>query len=80
MVQTTGRRPRGPKPKGDRWKIPAAIPPERKTELEAAAKAQGLPVCDYIGLLVARSQGWPDPAFIRSHDRDQEVLPLAESA
>lgn len=66
----------GPKPKPPRWQFTARVPVEHRPRLEQAASAAGLPVCDYVALVLANAHGWDEPTYISA----PEELPLERSA
>lgn len=69
-----GNKP-GPKPKGDRVPITARIPRDHHPRYEQQASDAGLPLCDYVALVMARAHGLPEPEYL-SRTRKQEALPL----
>lgn len=62
------RRLKGTKPgnpgKGERAAITVRVPREHKERYTAEAQRLGLPVSDYLSLLVARAHNLPDPAHL----------------
>lgn len=70
MEQSRGR-PR----KGNRIQISIKVPADQKALLEDAARAEGLPLTDYVATLIAQAKGWPPPAWLE-RDKAQEALPI----
>jgi len=74
------RRP-GTPPKGDRSAITVRVPRSHRSVYEQAAAQQGLPLSDYIGVLLARAHELQDPDYVhRGHHEDQEELRLVVGA
>lgn len=71
-----GRRP-GTVPKGDRSAITVRVPRTHRGVYEQQAADVGLPLSDYIGLLLARVHQLEDPEYVhRRRDLNQVQLPL----
>lgn len=66
---------RGRKPKGRRIQISAKVPADQKPLLEEAARVAGMPLCDYVAVVLAKHHGYEMPTYLDSH-RGQEELPL----
>lgn len=70
-----GRRP-GTPPKGDRSAITVRVPRTHRELYEQTASEEGLPLSDYIGLLLARAHGLDDPEYVH-RNRAQAELPIS---
>lgn len=66
---------RGRKPKGAREQISAKVPTEHKPLLELEAMKAGLPLCDYVAVVLAEAHGWPTPGYVNK-GAGQEELPI----
>ena len=56
---------RGRKPKGVRGPISAQVPVEHKGLYEDLAERMGIPLTDYVALVLARAHQLPDPDYIK---------------
>ena len=72
------RRKPGPKPKG-LAQITLRVPADHRPCYEAAARDAGLPLSDYIALVLAQAHELPEPAYLR-RNRDQGELPLTKAS
>jgi len=67
----------GPKPKGDRSPMHVRVPRTHREIYEQGAAKAGMPLGDYIALMLARAHQLDDPDYVhRQHDRAQVELPL----
>ena len=66
---------RGRKPKGVRVPISGKIPADLKPILDGAAEEAGLPLTDYVALVLAEYHGQPAPSYLEK-DKNQEALPM----
>lgn len=68
---------RGRKPKGNRVPISGKIPVTLKPILEDAADDMGLPLTDYVAIVLAEYHGQPEPTYVtKTETTDQEALPI----
>ncbi len=68
----------GTVPKGDRSAITVRVPRDHRGVYEQKATELGLPLSDYIGLLLARAHRLEDPEYVhRGRNLDQAQLPLS---
>jgi len=66
----------GRKPKGDRVSIGGKIPSSLKPILEDAADEMGLPLTDYLAVVLAEYHGQPAPTYLTTKQEAQEALPI----
>ena len=67
----------GRKPKGDRVAISGKIPATLKPILEEAAGDLGLPLTDYVAIVLAEYHNQPAPTYLKKNEtNDQEALPI----
>jgi hypothetical protein len=59
------RRKPGPKPRGIRGTISTRVPIDHKKLYEERAEAMGIPLSDYVGLVMARAHHLDDPHYIK---------------
>lgn len=50
--------------RGNRVRLPVQIPTDLKAALDKAAEDSGLPLTDYVTLVLGRRLGLPDPDYI----------------
>ena len=67
---------RGRKPKGQREAISAKVPTDHKPIYEEAADAAGIPLCDYVAVVMAKHHGLPAPTYLEVVDKRHPELPL----
>ncbi|PRY09894.1 hypothetical protein [Kineococcus rhizosphaerae] len=67
------RRKPGPKPRGVREPITARVPADHRKLYVEQAKAMGIPLTDYVALVMARAHHLADPAFIKLPSGDAPV-------
>lgn len=58
------RRKPGPKPRGDRGTVASRVPVDQKAFYEERAAEAGLPLSDYVAVLLAQAHGLPVPDYI----------------
>src|SRR5659263_188951 len=67
----------GRKPKGDRSPMHVRIPRNHRVLYEQAAATAGLPLSDYVAIVLARAHELDEPDYVqRERDRHQVELPL----
>lgn len=66
---------RGRRPKGDRAQILARVPKNHRELYEQRAAEEGLPLGDYVALVMAQAHELKEPEYIH-RDQNQEALPL----
>lgn len=76
MSGLSGRRKPGPVPKGDRSQFTIRVPADHRPVLEKAAKEAGLPLGDYVAVVLAAKHDLPIPAYV-NRDKGQEALPIS---
>jgi len=59
------RRKPGPKPRGIREPISARVPVDHKRLYEELAERMGIPLTDYVALVMARAHKLGDPDYIK---------------
>ncbi|RZK88261.1 MAG: hypothetical protein EOO66_18425 [Methylobacterium sp.] len=59
------RRKPGPKPRGIRGPISARVPVDHKRLYEELAEHMGIPLTDYVALVMARAHDLGDPDYIK---------------
>ena len=64
------RRKPGPKPRGVRGPISARVPVDHKKLYEERAEAMGIPLTDYVALVMARAHHLGDPDYIKLPSTD----------
>jgi hypothetical protein len=67
-----GRRKPGPQPKGDRSQITLRLPTDHRELYVVAARTAGLPLSDYLTLVLARAHHLPVPACVRTKGEPEE--------
>ena len=72
------RRGRPPKGGAPRAALIAKLPPQRAAELVRDAEAVGLPVTDYLALLICEQRGWEIPAYITEALTQASTQPATE--
>lgn len=72
------RRKPGPKPRGQA-QITLRVPAGHRPCYEAAARAAGLSLSDYLALVLAQAHELPEPDYLRTN-RAQEELPLTKAS
>lgn len=70
------RRKPGPAPKGHRDPFTVRVPTEHKPIYEQQARNAGLPLGDYVALVLAHAHQLPEPAYITASP-GQEALAIA---
>lgn len=73
---TVSKHTRGRKPKGDRVHLSGKIPTSLKPILEDAADEMGLPLTDYVAVVLAEYHGQPAPTYLKKNQEAQEALPI----
>jgi hypothetical protein len=66
---------RGRQPKGERAQILARVPKPHRHVYEQRAAEQGIPLGDYVALVLAQAHELAEPDYI-NRDRRQGELPL----
>jgi len=67
----------GRKPKGDRSPMHVRIPRNHRVLYEQAAATAGLPLSDYVAIVLARAHELDEPDYVqRERNRHQVELPL----
>lgn len=74
MATTTKR---GRKPKGQREQISAKVPSSHKPLLERAAAEHGMPLCDYVAVVLAEHHGLEIPSYLIPSDKEHPKLPIS---
>jgi hypothetical protein len=74
------RAKKGPKPKGDRVRMSAALPAEVMKELLTIAERDGQTLTDVLGRLLAERLGLPVPVYCLPKGADQTELPLTKAS
>jgi len=74
------RRKSGPKPKGDRFRVTAALPSEVVTIADEIAEREGVDRTAVLGRLLCERLGLPVPAYCRPPNSRQEELPLIQAS
>lgn len=66
MTPPAGTSRRGRRPKGGALRVPliAKLPTSQARALVRDAESKGLPITDYLALLICERQGWDVPAYI----------------
>lgn len=84
MAEEAPRRRGGRKPVASRRSQTVRLPVDHYAVYEHAAKAEGLPMGDYIARELARLHGFPVPEYILRRQRealalrsDQQELPIS---
>lgn len=72
---TVGKSNRGRKPKGSRVPISAKVPTDLMPILKAEAADKGMPLTDYVALVLAEAHGQPAPSYLEKN-KNQEALPI----
>ena len=67
---------RGRKPKGRRLPATVKFPEEHKHAYEQRAADLGIPLCDYVALVMAEHHGYEVPSYLDTH-KGQEALPIS---
>lgn len=70
------RAKRGRKPKGVREQIGVRVPVEQKALYEEAARAAGLPLGDYVAIILAQHHDLDLPSYLLEN-KNQEQLPIS---
>lgn len=71
-----GNRP-GPRAKGDRSPLHVRVPKVHRAVYEKAALAAGMPLGDYVAIMLARAHELDEPDYVhRNQDPNQVALPL----
>lgn len=76
-------RPRGksgPKPKGDRFRVTAALPTEVVSIADAIARTEGVDRTAVLGRLLCERLGLPVPKYCLPPTSNQEELPLTKAS
>ena len=72
-MSTLPRRP-GPKPKGDRAPFTGRFPAAHLDIYRARAAAAGMPLGDYLSVVLATAHGLDEPAYVHRNNRNQPEL------
>lgn len=75
-TQMSGRGRGGRKPKGNRAAISCRVPADQKPVLEEAARSAGMPLGDYVAVILARHHDLPIPNYLQPATKGQEELPI----
>jgi hypothetical protein len=67
----------GPEPKGDRTAYTLRAPRDHMDYYKAAAVAAGLPLGDYLALVLARSHDLEEPAYLHRPNNNQPDLGIS---
>lgn len=71
---------KGPKPKGNRVRMSAALPAEVMEEMLAIAERDRQTLTDVLGRLLAERLGLPVPAYCLPKRTDQTELPMTKAS
>ncbi|WP_203338640.1 hypothetical protein [Nocardioides limicola] len=66
----------GRKPKGNRAAISCRVPSDQKPLFEEAARAAGMPLGDYVAVILAEHHGFPVPEYLLPRNKGQAELPI----
>lgn len=66
----------GPKPKGVRRQFTLRVPDDQYEVYQGLAAEAGMPVSDYLAVMLARHHGLPDPEYVLRKRRGGDMLPL----
>lgn len=67
----------GRKPKGDREAISCRVPSDHKPTYEDHAREAGMPLGDYVAVILAEHHGLPVPSYMRPANAEQGTLPIS---
>jgi hypothetical protein len=67
----------GRKPKGNRTAISCRVPADQKPLFEEAAREAGMPLGDYVAVILAEHHGFPVPDYLLPQSKGQEELPIS---
>jgi hypothetical protein len=70
----------GPKPKGNRFRVTAALPLEVVTIADDIAEREGVDRTAVLGRLLCERLGLPVPAYCLPPSTDQQELPLSKAS
>jgi hypothetical protein len=79
-MDTRPRAKRGPKPKGNRVRISAALPAEVYDQALAIAERDGQTLTDVLGRLLAEALDLPVPSYCLPKSSNQGELPLIRAS
>jgi hypothetical protein len=70
----------GPKPKGDRFRVTAALPTEVVSIADEMAQREGVDRTAVLGRLLCERLGLPVPTYCLAPTSAQEELPLSKAS
>jgi len=70
----------GPKPKGNRFRVTAALPAEVVSIADEMAQREGVDRTAVLGRLLCERLGLPVPTYCLSPNSTQEELPLSKAS
>lgn len=68
---------RGRRPKGRRAAFTVKVPEDQKPLLEEKARAAGLPLCDYVAVILAQHHGYDAPSYLDTAHGGHPELPIS---